>query len=50
MLEPLASSLKVLALGGNKLGGTIPGALLGKFTKLEQLSLGGMEIEGACIH
>ena len=45
MLLPLAPTLKMLALGGNKLGGTITGDIA-TFTKLTELHLYDMDIKG----
>ena len=47
LLAPLASNLKILGLGGNKLGGTITDDIA-VFTKLTELRLAKMGLEGAC--
>ena len=47
LLAPLAPTLEKLDLGGNELGGTITGELLAPFTKLTELDLGLMGLEGA---
>ena len=48
LLAPLASNLKKLYLGGNKLGGTITDDIAA-FTKLTELVLYSMDLEGTCI-
>ena len=48
MLKPLAPTLKMLNLGGNKLGGTITDDIAA-FTKLTQLSLMGMDLKGTFV-
>ena len=45
MLLPLAPTLKMLGLGGNKLGGTITDDIA-SFAKLEYLWLSGMGLKG----
>ena len=47
LLAPLASKLEILNLGGNKLGGTITDDIA-VFTKLTELGLYGMDLEGEC--
>ena len=47
LLTPLASTLEVLSLGGNPLGGTITGDV-SVFSKLTELALHQMGLEGAC--
>ena len=47
LLAPLASNLEMLSLGGNKLGGTITDDIA-VFTKLTELGLYDMGLEGAC--
>ena len=48
MLKPLAPTLEVLVLSGNKLGGTITDDIAA-FTKLTFLNLGGMDLEGTIV-
>ena len=45
ILAPLASSLEVLKLGGNKLGGSSP-ADVAVFTNLKELGMSDMDLEG----
>ena len=47
LLAPLASNLEKLYLGYNKLGGTITDDIA-VFTKLSELSLFDMGLEGVC--
>ena len=47
LLAPLASTLQKLNLGGNKLGGTITDDMAA-FTKLTELTLNGMGLDGEC--
>ena len=47
LLAPLASNLENLDLGYNELGGTITEDIAA-FSKLTELELGGMGLEGAC--
>ena len=47
LLAPLASNLEILNLGGNKLGGTITDDIA-TFTKLTQLTLDEMSLDGEC--
>ena len=49
MLLPLAPTLKMLGLGGNKLGGTITDDIA-SFAKLEYLWLSGMGLKGTFAH
>ena len=46
MLAPLASTLQILHLGGNQLGGTITDDIT-TFTKLTELNLAAMNLVGA---
>ena len=46
MLAPLAPTLEKLNLSYNKLGGTITDDIAA-FTKLTELALSGMDLEGA---
>ena len=48
MLKPLARTLETLALGGNKLGGTITGDIAA-FTKLTELRLFDMNLKGTFV-
>ena len=48
LLAPLAATLGKLDLGGNELGGTIT-ADIAVFTKLTELNLGNMGLEGVCL-
>ena len=48
MLKPLAPTLKTLALGGNKLGGTITDDIAA-FTKLTELHLFNMDLKGTFV-
>ena len=48
LLAPLAPTLEKLDLGDNKLGGTITGDITA-FTKLTELTLWGMGLEGAVL-
>ena len=48
MLKPLAPTLKMLNLGGNKLGGTITDDIAA-FTKLAELRLSGMDLKGTFV-
>ena len=48
LLAPLASTLEKLNLGGNKLGGTITDDIAA-FTKLTELTLNGMGLDGECL-
>ena len=47
LLAPLALNLEMLNLNGNELGGTITEDIAA-FTKLTELRLEGMGLEGAC--
>ena len=47
LLTPLASNLEILNLSGNELGGTITEDIAA-FTKLTELKLFDMGLEGAC--
>ena len=46
LLAPLASTLEQLELDGNMLGGTVTPDIA-MFTKLTELHLDGMDLEGA---
>ena len=48
LLVPLASTLDKLNLGGNELGGTITDDIAA-FTKLTELTLNGMGLDGECL-
>ena len=48
IFAPLASTLEVLSLSGNKLGGTITPDIAA-FTKLTFLGLSAMDLEGASL-
>ena len=48
LLAPLAPTLEKLNLGGNKLGGTITDGIV-TFSKITELDLRGMGLEGACL-
>ena len=48
MLKPLAPTLETLALGGNKLGGTITDDIAA-FTKLTELRLFSMDLKGTFV-
>ena len=48
MLKPLAPTLEVLVLSGNKLGGTITDDIAA-FTKLTKLFLGSMNLKGTFV-
>ena len=48
LLAPLAPTLDKLDLGGNELGGTITDDIAA-FTKLNELYLSEMGLEGACV-
>ena len=49
LLAPFASNLEKLSLGYNKLGGTITEDIAA-FTKLTELRLDVMGLEGACLY
>ena len=48
MLKPLAPTLETLALGGNKLGGTITDDIAA-FTRLTELHLSFMDLKGTFV-
>ena len=48
LLAPLAPTLEKLNLDGNKLGGTITDGIV-TFSKLTELGLENMNLEGACL-
>ena len=49
LLAPLAPKLEKLSLGSNNLGGTITDDIAA-FTKLTELGLWGMGLEGECLY